>query len=177
MSADELKAKGNKAFTEGKFDESVKHFTDAINLDPKNHILYSNRSGAYASLKKYNEALADAEKTVELKSDWAKGYSRKVTALHYLGKYDEAEAAANQGLKIEPENAQLKQGLDDVKKVRSAPKDPNMMLANLFKGDAIAKLAANPETARFLAQPDFVQILGELQRDSIPRNTGRTGPT
>jgi len=52
MSADEFKAKGNSAFTSGKFDEAVSLFSEAIKLDPTNHILYSNRSGAYASLKK-----------------------------------------------------------------------------------------------------------------------------
>jgi stress-induced-phosphoprotein 1 len=40
-------------------------------------VFYSNRSGAYASLEKYQEALEDATKCVELKSDWAKGYVRK----------------------------------------------------------------------------------------------------
>ena len=32
----------------------------------------SNRSAAYASLKKYEEALADAEKCTSIKPDWAK---------------------------------------------------------------------------------------------------------
>lgn len=68
----EAKNKGNDAFSKKNYDEAVKHFTDAINLDPNNHVLYSNRSASYSSLNKYNEALKDAEKTIELKSDWAK---------------------------------------------------------------------------------------------------------
>lgn len=91
MNSDDLKNKGNKAFSEGRYDQAIIHFTDAINVDPKNHILYSNRSGAYASMKEYKKALEDADKTVDIKPDWAKGYSRKVTALIYLGNYDEAE--------------------------------------------------------------------------------------
>ncbi|EYU26826.1 hypothetical protein MIMGU_mgv11b014132mg [Erythranthe guttata] len=74
--ADEAKAKGNAAFSAGNFDDAVAHFTDAIGLAPTNHVLYSNRSAAYASLNKFSEALSDAEKTVELKPDWGKGYSR-----------------------------------------------------------------------------------------------------
>lgn len=35
------------------YDESIKHFTKAIELNPNDHIFYSNRSGSYASLKKY----------------------------------------------------------------------------------------------------------------------------
>jgi stress-induced-phosphoprotein 1 len=60
-------------------------FTEAIELDPSNHVLYSNRSGSYQSLKDYDHALADAEKTVEIKPDWPKGYTRKAAALHGKG--------------------------------------------------------------------------------------------
>jgi stress-induced-phosphoprotein 1 len=48
-------------------------------------VLYSNRSGAYASLKDWEKALADATKTTEIKPDWAKGWGRKGTALHGEG--------------------------------------------------------------------------------------------
>jgi stress-induced-phosphoprotein 1 len=57
-------------------------FSQAIELDPSNHVLYSNRSGAYASLKDYTKALEDANKVVEIKPDWSKGWGRKGTALH-----------------------------------------------------------------------------------------------
>ena len=45
-------------------------------------MLYSNRSGAYASLKDFDKALEDANKTTEIKPDWAKGWGRKGAALH-----------------------------------------------------------------------------------------------
>lgn len=48
-------------------------------------MLYSNRSGAYASKKDFDKALEDANKTVEIKPDWAKGWGRKGAALHGTG--------------------------------------------------------------------------------------------
>jgi stress-induced-phosphoprotein 1 len=76
-------------------------FTQAIELDPNNHVLYSNRSACYASIKDFDAALSDAIKTtgmgkkkkkkfkpfvltehLELKPDWGKGYSRKGAALY-----------------------------------------------------------------------------------------------
>ncbi len=48
-------------------------------------MLYSNRSGAYASLKDFNHALEDANKVTEIKPDWAKGWGRKGAALHGTG--------------------------------------------------------------------------------------------
>ena len=74
---DELKSKGNAALQAQNFVEAVQFYTEAINIDPSNHILYSNRSAAYAKTNEYEKSLTDAEKTVSLKSDWAKGYSRK----------------------------------------------------------------------------------------------------
>ncbi|KAE8818346.1 Hsp70-Hsp90 organizing protein [Hordeum vulgare] len=66
---DEAKARGNAAFSAGRFEEAAGHFGDAIALVPDNHVLFSNRSAAYASLGRYKEALVDADRTVALRPD------------------------------------------------------------------------------------------------------------
>ena len=53
-------------------EEAIKYYTEAIEIDAKNHILFSNRSAAYAKAGKYNEALEDGDKTIQLKKDWPK---------------------------------------------------------------------------------------------------------
>ena len=45
--ADALKSKGNEAFKKSKFDQAVKHYTAAIEINPDDETYYSNRSGAY----------------------------------------------------------------------------------------------------------------------------------
>ena len=60
-------------------------FSQAIDIEPENHVLYSNRSGAWASKKDFDKALEDASKTTELKPEWAKGWGRKGAALHGTG--------------------------------------------------------------------------------------------
>lgn len=45
--ADALKNKGNDAFKKSKFDEAVKYYTAAIEINPDDETYYSNRSGAY----------------------------------------------------------------------------------------------------------------------------------
>lgn len=60
-------------------------FTQAIDLDPENHILYSNRSAAYAVLEDYQKALEDADKCISIKPDWVKGQLRKGAAYRGLG--------------------------------------------------------------------------------------------
>ena len=46
MSADELKQRGNEAFKRNEFKLACEIFTEAIGLDSRNHVLYSNRSAA-----------------------------------------------------------------------------------------------------------------------------------
>lgn len=61
MSVDELKNQGNKAFQAKDYDTAIDLFSKAIELDPTNHVLWSNRSAAKAGKKQYDAALEDAE--------------------------------------------------------------------------------------------------------------------
>jgi stress-induced-phosphoprotein 1 len=173
--ADEAKAKGNTAFSAGRFEEAAKHFTDAIALAPSNHVLYSNRSAALASLHRYSDALADAQKTVELKPDWAKGYSRLGAAHLGLGDADSAVAAYQKGLALDPSNEGLKAGLEDAKKAAAAPprRGPSGpdAIGKMFQGPELwTKIASDPSTRPFLEQPDFMQMLREVQRNPSSLN-------
>ncbi|KAF8111123.1 hypothetical protein N665_0076s0119 [Sinapis alba] len=111
MAEDEAKAQGNAAFSSGDFTSAIHHYSSAISLSPTNHLLFSNRSAAHASLCNYADALSDAKKTVELKPDWAKGYSRLGAAHFGLNDFKEAVAAYSKGLEIDPSNEALKSGL------------------------------------------------------------------
>ncbi|KAH6575146.1 hypothetical protein BASA60_005167 [Batrachochytrium salamandrivorans] len=160
MTSDDFKAQGNKAFSSGEFESAIKLFSQAIDLDPSNHVLYSNRSAAYASLHNYTDAVTDANKTIELRPDWVKGYSRKGAALHGLGQLDDAVSVYQEGLKIEPENALLKRGLSDVESTQAANSNP---MAKIFGPGMWEKITANPRLSPFLAQPDLVEKLRQIQ--------------
>ncbi|CAD6262908.1 unnamed protein product [Miscanthus lutarioriparius] len=174
--ADEAKAKGNAAFAAGRFEEAVQHFSDAIALAPDNHVLYSNRSAAYASLGRYAEALGDAERTVALKPDWAKGYSRLGAAHLGLGDAPKAVEAYEKGLALEPSNEALKSGLAQARQAASAPRRPvgsgADAVGKMFQGPELwSKVAADPTTRGYLDQPDFVQMLREVQRNPSSLNS------
>lgn len=67
-----LKDKGNAALQANNFKEAIEAYSEAIKLDGTNHILFSNRSAAFAKEGNYEKALEDAEKTISLKPDWPK---------------------------------------------------------------------------------------------------------
>ncbi len=185
---EELKSKGNVALQNDKTDEAIGFYSEAINLDPKNYILFSNRSAAYAKAGKYVEALNDSEKTISLKKDWPKvrsnfqvermlellsnrcfytqkGYSRKGAALELLDRFEEAQSVYEEGLKYDANNAQLVEALE---KVKSKASDP--MAGAGYKnpfGDPkfLANLAMNPKTRGMLSDPEIQILLQDLQKN------------
>lgn len=178
--ATELKNKGNKAFQDGDFEVAIECFTKAIQINPSDHVFYSNRSASYASLKKYQEALEDAEKCVQLKPDWSKGYVRKGLAEFYLEDYENAEKTYTKGLELEPANQQLKEGLQRVKEAKAQEEDFDMssLLGGAGAGGAgkipgmdqqsqgiLTALLSNPKTQKYFQDPDFLQKLMSIQKN------------
>ncbi|KAF3921549.1 hypothetical protein AA313_de0202671 [Arthrobotrys entomopaga] len=171
--ADALKAQGNAAFSAKDFPKAIDFFSQAIQLDPTNHVLYSNRSGSYASLKNFDQALADATKCTEIKPDWSKGWSRKGAALHGTGDLIGAIDAYEEALKLDPNNATAKQGLGSVNDAirreqerdgqrGGGPGAGGMGLDSLFNDPMlIPKLAANPKTRDLMQDPE---VLAKIQR-------------
>lgn len=120
----------------------------------------------------YDEALNDADKCIEVKSDWVRGYSRKGNALEFLHKYAEAKAAYLEGMKIEPDNAQLKDALSKVEEQLSAggsgsgaPAGSSGFSNPFADPNIMSRIASNPQLAGYLKQPDFVHMLQEVMKD------------
>ncbi|XP_065830517.1 tetratricopeptide repeat protein 28-like isoform X1 [Oscarella lobularis] len=105
--------RSNEACQAGEFRAAIDMYTEAIALDLNNHVLISNRSAAFVHIKKYQEALSDADKVVELKPDWAKGYYRRGIALHHLKRHTEAIVAFSKGLGLDSGNVQMLSSLID----------------------------------------------------------------
>lgn len=101
----------NIACQNGDFAKAVQLYSDALILDPKNHILYSNRSAARLKQGQFLLALQDATKARELCPQWPKAYFRQGVALQCLGRYGEALAAFSSGLAQDPNSKQLLSGL------------------------------------------------------------------
>ncbi|VDO00103.1 unnamed protein product [Rodentolepis nana] len=114
-SATDLKNKGNQFLQEGKFEDAINCYTSAIEQDPNNHVLYSNRSAAYAKLGKFEEALKDADECIKLNDSWAKGYTRRGAALEFLKRYSEAEGAYAKASQLDPNNESIMHSLLNVR--------------------------------------------------------------
>lgn len=106
------------------------------------------------NLNEFDEALADAEKAIQIKPDYGKAYLRKGNALKSLQKDTEALDAFKIGLEKEPNNQQLQEAVNEIE---SALKNP--FLKNY------SKLFTDPRTAGLMADPQFKNIVDYAMRD------------
>ncbi|CAZ79534.1 unnamed protein product [Tuber melanosporum] len=168
MSSDKLKAEGNAAFSAKDFDKAIGLFTQAIEVDPENHVLFSNRSACYASIKDFDGALKDAVKCIEIKPDWAKGHTRKGAALHGQGDLAGALETYEDALKLDPNNPQAKSGVKTIQEAiaRDSHQGADLGMGNLFKDPQfLEKLARNPRTSSYLEDVEFMEKLERIRDD------------
>jgi len=105
-----FKEQGNIKFRSGQYKEACTLYSKALQFDPddgRTHILYGNRSNSWHMLGEETHALEDAKMSVKICPVWAKGYHRLAVASIALGRYDDAVAAYETAVKLEPNNQAL----------------------------------------------------------------------
>mmetsp|Transcript_27320 Transcript_27320/g.55833 ORF Transcript_27320/g.55833 Transcript_27320/m.55833 type:complete len:496 (+) Transcript_27320:210-1697(+) len=114
--SEELKAKANAKFQEGHLNEAIEFYTQAIENNAKNHILFANRAFCQVKLENYGSAIIDATEAITLDPTYIKGYYRRGTAYLALHKLKQAKADFREAVKIEPGNKDARLKLNDCDK-------------------------------------------------------------
>ncbi|XP_020154995.1 uncharacterized protein [Aegilops tauschii subsp. strangulata] len=107
----QLKLCGEEAVKRKDYRGASMFYTEAIELDPTDATLYSNRSLCHMQMTEVDMALLDANTCIELRPEWLKGYYRKGVALMFLKEYKEACDVFMAGLKLDPGNAEMEKAL------------------------------------------------------------------
>lgn len=105
--------------------------------------------------------MKDAEKCISLKPDFVKGYSRKGAALSFLKRYDDAIATYEEGLKIDPNNAQLQTDLESARKDSAAGSGG---LPFFSDPQFVTQLMTNPRARELLKDPETAMLLRMMQQ-------------
>ncbi len=94
------KAAGKAAYAAGRFEESLSHFTQCMQLRPTDVIIPSNRAQALLKLSRSAEAEADASTAVSLDPTSYKAYFRRAQARFQQGKITAALEDARASAKL-----------------------------------------------------------------------------
>jgi len=143
---EKYKDKGNEEFNKGNYENAIENYTYATECDPKNAIFYNNRANCYHKMCKYDKALRDATKAVELNSGYEKAWFRKAAAEVELKQWTEAAESFNHLLSLKPDEKAYKDGLKDVQK--HIPKAENCKL----NGNAAFKKGKIDEAVKFYTE-------------------------
>ena len=94
--------KGIELYKQGKFEEAVKAFDKAIEIDPQNAGAWRNKGLALVELEKYDEAVEAFDKAIGLNPENANLWYHKGLALEMQRKRNEAIPAYSKALEINP---------------------------------------------------------------------------
>lgn len=152
--AEEEKELGNEFFKKGDFSSAVKHYTEAINRNPDDPKLYSNRAACYTKLAAFDLGLKDCDMCTKLDEKFIKGWIRKGKILQGMQQPSKALAAYQKAIELDASNAEAVEGYRAcTMAVHSNPEE-------------VWKKAMNdPEVQQILKDPAMRMILEQMQAD------------
>jgi tetratricopeptide (TPR) repeat protein len=171
--AEALKDQGNESFKAGDMQKAIDFYTQvsyvnifcissiicknnqlqAIDMDPDNHVYYSNRSAAYMKADSISKALRDGEKCVELAPNWSKGYSRLGAAQQALKRFDACLDSYKKGIELDGSNKTLWSALRSAEEAKEVDKKQRFAAAALEREAEAKKLREKDEARKQAIAP------------------------
>jgi len=131
--AKELYKQGIKYYEKTEYEQAIKLFSQAININPEYANAYNSRGDAYYRLGKYEKSQQDSSAAIRHNPNDANAYYDRGFSLYSIGEYNGAIIDYNQAIKINPEyaNAYYGRGLArfQIKENRKAIADLNQAIA------------------------------------------------
>ncbi|XP_033632252.1 LON peptidase N-terminal domain and RING finger protein 3-like [Asterias rubens] len=153
---------GNKLYAQGKPEDAIMKYTEAIKLVPHDHLALSNRSHVYTGLERYDEALFDAEAVCEIRPDWPKGYYRKGVALKELHRQEAAMVAFLQSLTLDPFSISAKKCLAKVLHNFLSPVQPESIKCLELQRNFARQLRAGAPVSPGLSSISIANLADEV---------------
>lgn len=92
----------NTLFRQGKVDEAIEHYEEALVMQPTLYPARNNLGNVMLYMGRYEDAKSHYQEALALKPDFATGYYNMGTALEFQGRLDEALANYREGLRLKP---------------------------------------------------------------------------
>lgn len=85
--ADALKERGNAAFKTGDFAAAEDFYTQAVQKFSRNPLLFTNRANARLKLQRWEGAVNDCLKSIEISNANSAGRAQNHKAYYFLGEF------------------------------------------------------------------------------------------
>lgn len=108
---EELKELGNAEYKKQNYSTAISLYSDAINCNPEQDILYANRALCHKALGNYRQALTDLDKSLNIVPNNVKNLKRKAEVLVICGHIAEAIPYFQKCYNLEPKVYQHTQDL------------------------------------------------------------------
>nr|AAH91822.1 Zgc:110801 [Danio rerio] len=154
-SAEKLKEKANDYFKDKDYENAIKYYTEALDLNPTNPIYYSNRSLSYLRTECYGYALADATRALELDKNYLKGYYRRATSNMALGKFKAALKDYETVVRVRPNDKDAKMKYQECNKIVKQKAFERAIASDELKRSVVDSLDIENMTARV---PLFLRV-------------------
>eukprot|EP00741_Cyanophora_paradoxa_P025615 tig00000383_g24719.t1 len=133
--ANKLKEEGNKLYQEGRLDDAINHYTQAIDamdklptaaaVDPLSTFI-NNRAAVLLQSGKYLDCVIDCTIVLGMQANNVKAFTRRALAYEYLEKKGEAQADYQAAIAIERTNVDALAGLERIKGDQAPPPLPTI---------------------------------------------------
>jgi small glutamine-rich tetratricopeptide repeat-containing protein alpha len=170
--ADVLKSEGNNLLskdTKG----AISKYSQAIVLDPSNHIYWANRAVAYYKLGKFTEAVDDCKQAIAIEPKYTKAHYRLGQSYAAQRSYTEAVEAYTKAIEVSKQvgdnaiRGEIQRELDSIKsKVKPVVAKKNAPRGGAGAAGAgglnLGALMGNPEVQAMLSNPNLMESLGSM---------------
>ena len=96
--------RGNQLYRLQRFEEALRCFKMAVQLEADFYPAWYGLANVLSSLEKYDAAILAYEKTTKIKPKFYLGWRDRGALLTFLGRYEEALASFDRSLKVKPED-------------------------------------------------------------------------
>eukprot|EP00274_Cyanoptyche_gloeocystis_P004964 CAMPEP_0196666342 /NCGR_PEP_ID=MMETSP1086-20130531/64443_1 /TAXON_ID=77921 /ORGANISM="Cyanoptyche gloeocystis , Strain SAG4.97" /LENGTH=491 /DNA_ID=CAMNT_0042003521 /DNA_START=40 /DNA_END=1515 /DNA_ORIENTATION=- len=118
--AEQFKTQGNESYKNGRYQEAIKCYSSAIQINENSAPYYSNRAAAYLMMKNYKDATRDCMKSIALDPSFVKAYIRCGKSHLAVGELKQARKQFQQALSVDPSCAEAK---EEIKNIDTLEKD------------------------------------------------------
>ncbi|KAM7387351.1 hypothetical protein PAMA_009801 [Pampus argenteus] len=168
-----LMADGDWLFIKGEYKKAIDSFTTALTLKPGDKSCFVGRSKCYLKMGKSEDALRDAEASLEGDETYFEGLYQKAEALYHMGEFEFALVFYHRGQKLRPQIQEFRLGIQKAQEaIENSVGSPSSVKLKL-KGD-LSFLQKDEERALPITAIQHLTTEKKKQTQKIPKSEKTT---